>query len=187
MELKSDFALSVFDQLDSEQYKFLLAFLKGRGSLKEVQSDLQMSYPTVKKKLDELLIALNINKAVEKDNLKEIDVSNLNVDYTSRQASEIIKAKIKENGFYVMIEGIEDPYNFGYALRSLYAAGADGVILSGPEAIGLAHEHGLKAVASTMCGIYNENTARLYERWGADRLILPRDLALSELRAITAA
>ena len=38
-------------------------------------------------------------------------------------------AKIKENGFYVMIEGIEDPYNFGYALRSLYAAGADGVIL----------------------------------------------------------
>ncbi len=36
---------------------------------------------------------------------------------------------VKDNGFYVMIEGIEDPYNFGYALRSLYAAGADGVIL----------------------------------------------------------
>ena len=29
-----------------------------------------------------------------------------------------------------MIEGIEDPYNFGYALRSIYAAGADGVILT---------------------------------------------------------
>ena len=37
---------------------------------------------------------------------------------------------IKENGFYVMIEGIEDPYNFGYALRSLYAAGVDGIVLS---------------------------------------------------------
>lgn len=36
---------------------------------------------------------------------------------------------IKENGFYVMIEGIEDPYNFGYAIRSLYASGADGIIL----------------------------------------------------------
>ena len=34
-----------------------------------------------------------------------------------------------ENGFYVMIEGIEDPYNFGYSLRSLYAMGCDGVIL----------------------------------------------------------
>ncbi len=36
---------------------------------------------------------------------------------------------IIENGFYVMLDGVEDPYNFGYALRSLYAAGANGVIL----------------------------------------------------------
>ena len=34
-----------------------------------------------------------------------------------------------QNGFYVMIEGIEDPYNFGYAMRSLYAAGVDGIVL----------------------------------------------------------
>ena len=37
--------------------------------------------------------------------------------------------EIKTNGFYCMIEGIEDPYNFGYALRSLYATGCDGIIL----------------------------------------------------------
>ncbi len=39
---------------------------------------------------------------------------------------------IKENnlkGAYAMIEGIEDPYNFGYALRSLYACGFEGIIL----------------------------------------------------------
>ncbi len=35
----------------------------------------------------------------------------------------------KENGFYMMLDGVEDPYNFGYALRSIYAAGCDGVIL----------------------------------------------------------
>ena len=35
-----------------------------------------------------------------------------------------------KNGFFVMLCGIEDPYNFGYALRSLYASGADGVILN---------------------------------------------------------
>ena len=28
-----------------------------------------------------------------------------------------------------MIQGIEDPYNFGYALRSLYAVGCNGIIL----------------------------------------------------------
>ncbi len=32
-------------------------------------------------------------------------------------------------GFYAYIEGIEDPYNFGYALRSLYACGVNGIIL----------------------------------------------------------
>lgn len=37
---------------------------------------------------------------------------------------------IDPHGFYVMMEGIEDPYNFGYALRSLYAAGVNGVILT---------------------------------------------------------
>jgi 23S rRNA (guanosine2251-2'-O)-methyltransferase len=36
---------------------------------------------------------------------------------------------IKAHGFYAMIQGIEDPYNFGYALRSLYATGCDGIIL----------------------------------------------------------
>lgn len=38
-------------------------------------------------------------------------------------------SKINKNGIYYLIEGIEDPYNFGYTLRALYAAGADGVVL----------------------------------------------------------
>ena len=36
---------------------------------------------------------------------------------------------IKGKSFFVMLDGIEDPYNFGYALRTFYAAGVDGVIL----------------------------------------------------------
>ncbi len=36
---------------------------------------------------------------------------------------------VTDRGFYVMIQGIEDPYNFGYSLRSLYACGCTGVIL----------------------------------------------------------
>ena len=39
------------------------------------------------------------------------------------------KNEIPQNGFFVMLDGIEDPYNFGYSLRSIYAAGADGIIL----------------------------------------------------------
>ncbi len=37
---------------------------------------------------------------------------------------------ILPDGFYAMIEGVEDPYNFGYALRSLYACGLSGAILT---------------------------------------------------------
>lgn len=44
--------------------------------------------------------------------------------YLSRESD------IENDGFYVMIEGIEDPYNFGYALRSLYAMGCTGVVLT---------------------------------------------------------
>lgn len=39
------------------------------------------------------------------------------------------KAKLSDSGVHVFFEGIEDPYNFGYALRSLYAAGIEGVWL----------------------------------------------------------
>jgi len=36
----------------------------------------------------------------------------------------------KGNGFVFMICGIEDPFNFGCAIRSFYAAGAGGMILT---------------------------------------------------------
>lgn len=49
-----------------------------------------------------------------------------NIPYLSARDFE---TKINKNGFYAMIQGIEDPYNFGYALRSLYAVGCDGIIL----------------------------------------------------------
>lgn len=36
---------------------------------------------------------------------------------------------IKPDGLYFVLEGIEDPYNFGYTVRSLYASGIDAAIL----------------------------------------------------------
>lgn len=48
---------------------------------------------------------------------------------TKREFLPIVEFDIKSNGFYALIDGIEDPYNFGYCVRSLYASGADGLIL----------------------------------------------------------
>ena len=37
--------------------------------------------------------------------------------------------KIVPAGVYVMLDGVEDPYNFGSSVRSIYASGVDGIIL----------------------------------------------------------
>ncbi len=48
---------------------------------------------------------------------------------TPRTLPSLTEKALVPGGFYVLLGGIEDPYNFGYALRSLYAAGADGAVL----------------------------------------------------------
>lgn len=37
--------------------------------------------------------------------------------------------KYREEPFVVMLDGIEDPFNFGQAVRALYAAGVDGLVV----------------------------------------------------------
>ena len=49
---------------------------------------------------------------------------------TDRKIPSLSADLLRDAGFYVLIEGIEDPYNFGYAIRSLYACGVDGIVLS---------------------------------------------------------
>ena len=48
---------------------------------------------------------------------------------TARTIPTLTAKDIRPDRFYVYLEGIEDPYNFGYAIRSLYAAGVSGIIL----------------------------------------------------------
>ncbi len=48
---------------------------------------------------------------------------------SDRTIDKLTPDKIQENGFYCLMDGIEDPYNFGYSLRSLYACGCSGILL----------------------------------------------------------
>lgn len=57
---------------------------------------------------------------------------------TKREIPRLCGEDIKNYGVYYLLEGIEDPYNFGNALRSLYAFGADGIILSERNWLGVA-------------------------------------------------
>lgn len=76
-------------------------------------------------------------RALPREELDALAIGNSHggilADCTARTVPALADAfkqgDVRQDGFYVMLDGIEDPYNFGYALRSIYAAGADGVIL----------------------------------------------------------
>ena len=55
-----------------------------------------------------------------------------------RTLPTLTKDAIRPDGVYYYLEGVEDPYNFGYAVRSLYASGADGLILPARNWMGVA-------------------------------------------------
>jgi 23S rRNA (guanosine2251-2'-O)-methyltransferase len=73
----------------------------------------------------------------DEESLKEITLGNSHGGIVAickerhipQLTEELFDKEISKNGFYAMIQGIEDPYNFGYALRSLYAVGCNGIIL----------------------------------------------------------
>lgn len=57
--IENQFELSKFDYLDDEQIYFAEIFIKCRGSIKDVEKHLGISYPTVRAKLDDVINSLN--------------------------------------------------------------------------------------------------------------------------------
>ena len=50
-------------------------------------------------------------------------------DVEPRKFQAITSLLAKEKPFLALIEGVEDSYNLGYIMRSLYAFGCDGIVL----------------------------------------------------------
>ena len=77
---------------------------------------------------------------------------------------------IQNKGVYFMLEGVEDPYNFGYAVRSLYAAGVDGLVLGERNWMGAAGVVARSSAgASELMNLYvcePESTVRLFKESG---------------------
>ncbi len=58
--LITDLETCSFCNLSPDLFRFLQIFLKSRGNIKEVEKELGISYPTVRKRLDDLLVALGL-------------------------------------------------------------------------------------------------------------------------------
>ena len=113
MELRSDFELSPFDTLNPKEAKFLITFLRQRGNMSSVQHELGLSYPAAKKRLDDLLLALDLAEDSQQSSEKVedeevIDMSTWYVQENSKKASDIIKRKLMENNGRVIVRTLQD-------------------------------------------------------------------------------
>jgi hypothetical protein len=59
-KIVTDLQTCAFCNLSTDLLKFLKAFLRARGNIKEVERELGISYPTVRKRLDDLLVRLGL-------------------------------------------------------------------------------------------------------------------------------
>ena len=61
-ELSGNFTPCRFCSLDAQNLAFLEIFIKNRGSIKDIEREMGISYPTVRNNLDNLLSALGYGK-----------------------------------------------------------------------------------------------------------------------------
>ena len=72
MAMEGRFPISKLGLLTSDQQQFIEAFLVARGNIKEVEKELGISYPTVRKKLDEVIDALGYAPQAKRQEQLEI-------------------------------------------------------------------------------------------------------------------
>jgi hypothetical protein len=96
-EIRGNFPMDPFLSLSDSDREFLIAFLRSRGNMKEVQERLNISYPTAKNRLEKLLINLGI---YEKENFpKEQEILDAleRGEITAEQAVRMIR-EARKNG-----------------------------------------------------------------------------------------
>lgn len=84
-----------FCSLGSDDAAFVLTFLKCRGSIKDVEKELNISYPTVRNRLDAVLDKLGLISTVSMLDIKEERrniISRLEAgEISAEQAAELLK------------------------------------------------------------------------------------------------
>jgi hypothetical protein len=69
--LEGSFSLGRFHALSADQLEFLETFVRNRGSFKDIERELGISYPTVRSRLDALIRALGFPSQAEPDRENE--------------------------------------------------------------------------------------------------------------------
>jgi hypothetical protein len=98
--IEGTFENSRFSRLSASQLRFIEAFVKNRGIIKEVEAELGISYPTVRGRLDDVIRTLGFNADVgdrstpsdERHARREILEALQNKDISAAEASRRLAA-----------------------------------------------------------------------------------------------
>ena len=91
-EISGKFKLSKFNHLSKEDLYFIEVFIKNRGNIKQIEKELGISYPTVKKNLDEVIINLGYEVVDEnKANKDEVFDKLAKGEITAKEAAKLLK------------------------------------------------------------------------------------------------
>ncbi len=100
-ELKGIFRSCDFCSLNSEQARLVKVFLASRGSIKEVEKELGISYPTVRARIAEILAVLGISEAGEgeaapesSDVLRKLESGEI----TAGEAADLLRGRKQSGG-----------------------------------------------------------------------------------------
>lgn len=88
-----NFHFDKFTYLSAQQKHFIEVFLKCRGNIREVEKELEISYPTVRARLDDVISSLGYDSSVEDSqaNKKEAINSLSRGEISYEEALKIIK------------------------------------------------------------------------------------------------
>ena len=93
--IENHFELSKFAALSKDQLQFIEIFLKCRGNIKEVEKEMGASYPTIRRKLDEVIAALGFSpeRKTETIDRKKVIAMLERVEITAKEAIELLKGE----------------------------------------------------------------------------------------------
>jgi hypothetical protein len=91
-EISGNFTLSKFNYLSKEHLFFIEVFIKNKGNIKAIEKELGISYPTVKKNLDEVIVHLGYEVSQEEriktdDIFKKLEQGEI----TPQEAAKLLK------------------------------------------------------------------------------------------------
>ena len=91
--IEGNFSLCKFCKLTKDQKDFIEIFIKNRGNIKEIEKELGISYPTVRNKLEDAIVALGYSpKYTEpKVDKKEILEKLSKEEISSEEAIKLLK------------------------------------------------------------------------------------------------